>query len=241
MKPVDKYGRPIYGKTWRAISAYGEILLQVGYREAREKPNPFFRKVENGVYFADMRSSEVIPIWEDPRPLFYWRFEKRRYRWEVRRDLKEERGRLTGLGCPIRYSFYAEEEIGGLFVPDSPDELEWSELANGSCFECEGPVKEDDLFCSEDCRKTARRKRTARRITQSPVCEVCASKIVKAWDRDASDLVEDLPQRLIVHHVSYEPEETIEICQGCHNRIHHSKDPQYARWRPPDGLRSEER
>ncbi len=235
VEPVDKFGRPIYPKTFRQMQAQEASLLEAGYREAREKPNLFFRKAGNGVYFADMRSSEDIPIWVNPRPLFYWRFENGRYRWEVRRDLKEERDRLVGLGCPIRYSFYTEEEIGGLFVPDSPDEMEWSELANGSCFECEGPVKGDDLFCSEDCRRRTRRRRTARRITQSPVCEVCTKKIVKAWDGDELDLMEDLPHRLIVHHVSYKDEETIEVCQGCHNKIHHGRDPRYERWRPRDG------
>ena len=37
MKPIDKYGNPICGKTWAIISTYGAILLQAGYREAREK------------------------------------------------------------------------------------------------------------------------------------------------------------------------------------------------------------
>ncbi len=223
MKPVDKRGRPIYGKTWDTILAHGHNLLRLGYREARSKPNLFFRKAEEGVCFADLRGTDIIAIWEDPRPMFYARFQAPR--WKQNRLMREELERLREGGCAVRQSFYVEGE------------WEESDDWDGYCKECEKDFRRDGLFCSKECEERDRRRRAARRVIQSPMCAVCQRRIVESdysgWN-PGNHLGEDLPRRLIVHHVSYEPEETIEVCQGCHNRIHHGKDPQYERWKPRD-------
>jgi hypothetical protein len=39
-------------------------------------------------------------------------------------------------------------------------------------------------------------------------------------------------RKRVTHHISYDPEITIEICTKCHARIHHSKNPKYNKFRP---------
>ena len=64
MKPVDKFGRKIYSKTFRILLFYGKLLEEAGYRESKKKPNLFYRKTEDVIFFADMRGTDEVPIWE---------------------------------------------------------------------------------------------------------------------------------------------------------------------------------
>ena len=88
--PHDKYGRPIYSKPFAKIIKNSNILSKNGYSEAHNKPNLYYKKIPDGVFFADMRSSEIIPIWEDTRPLFYWNFNNDAPMWKRRRLIKQE-------------------------------------------------------------------------------------------------------------------------------------------------------
>lgn len=77
MKPIDKYGRPIYSNVFLRLKRIGNALTKLNYRESIKKPNLFYRILANGgLIFADMRGSEIIPIWEDPRPLIYWKLDE---------------------------------------------------------------------------------------------------------------------------------------------------------------------
>ena len=227
VEPVDKLGRTIYPKTFRQMQAHEAALIRLGYRESIHKSNLFFRATEEVVYFADMRGTDMVALWEDPRPMFYVDLSHPSPIWRRNRLTKAEVERLHEGGCSIRFSFYSG--FGG----------EWSEESDwdGYCHECERNFQWDGLFCSKECEERDRRRWAARRVTQSPTCTVCRRKIVRSDDSgwNAGDsLGEDLPRRLIYHHVSYNPEKTIEVCQGCHNKIHHGRDPRYERWRPRD-------
>jgi hypothetical protein len=46
MEPKDKFGRPIYGPTWRKILDCGNRLMNAGYAESPLKPNLFLRRVD---------------------------------------------------------------------------------------------------------------------------------------------------------------------------------------------------
>ena len=89
MKPVDKFGNPIYSKAYEMMLGFGRLLTKHGYVESFKKPNLFYRKAEDGtVYFADMRGTDIVAIWEDPSPLFYWKFTEHVPEWKQRRLIK---------------------------------------------------------------------------------------------------------------------------------------------------------
>jgi len=50
-------------------------------------------------------------------------------------------------------------------------------------------------------------------------CEVCGYKALNKWGEK---------ERLIEHHISYQPEETILVCDRCHQEIHNNPDHEYA-------------
>lgn len=66
----------IYWKTFTQMKRIGDVLLTLGYREAVKKPNLFYFRAGPVSFFADMRGTEIVPIWEDTRPLFWWRFQR---------------------------------------------------------------------------------------------------------------------------------------------------------------------
>ena len=45
-------------------------------------------------------------------------------------------------------------------------------------------------------------------------------------------------RQLVMHHISYRDNITIDICPVCHAKIHHSKDSKYAKFRPVDDRRA---
>jgi len=71
MKPEDKFGRRIYPKTFLILQKYGNILTELGWKESKNKPNLFYKEFDEIIVFADMRGTEIVPIWEDPCPLIY--------------------------------------------------------------------------------------------------------------------------------------------------------------------------
>jgi hypothetical protein len=125
MEPFDKFGNQIYPKTYNKMLGYARVLKAHGFTESLKKPNLFYRKdvervfkqdFEGGVditqvvFFADMRGTDVVPIWEDSSPLLYARFRDDMLEWQRRRLLEEEYFELA----ICRFSFY--EECGGATV-----------------------------------------------------------------------------------------------------------------------------
>ena len=49
-----------------------ELLKKEGYIESRNKPDLFYKKMDKGVYFADLRGTEIVEIDnKHTEPLFY--------------------------------------------------------------------------------------------------------------------------------------------------------------------------
>jgi hypothetical protein len=72
VKAVDKFDRKISEKTFMEIEKTGEKLCEIGYVESSGKSN-LFRLFDGKItFFADLRGTRVVPIWEDSRPLIYW-------------------------------------------------------------------------------------------------------------------------------------------------------------------------
>ena len=124
MKRQNKDGRPIFSNTtWDKMLKSGRLIESQGYAESGAKPNLFFRKIETGVLYADMRGTDIVPIWDDTRPMLYFFPTNPPMNDDERRSiLKPEFARLKVAGCEPRFSFYETSEEGGLFV-DDPDYL----------------------------------------------------------------------------------------------------------------------
>jgi len=160
MKREDKFGRPIYSDTvWNQMVTYGRILIKIGYSESYQKPNLFFRKTDDGVYFADMRGTEEVPIWENPNPLSYFKSLKSDLpKWQQEKLRNEERDRLRQAGCECRLSFFEESE------PDT----------GGLCKECEKmPAKDENSYLCEKCEK----KLSEEYRKKWGTCRVCGKPI----------------------------------------------------------------
>lgn len=195
MEPEDKFGNEIYSGVYEDLCEHGARLKELGYQESRGKPNLFYyEKTPDIVFFMDMRGTYEIKIWEDTRPLFYWNIDLTMPDWGKRRLLKRER--LMSHQVPLRISFYAGMGSGFAEADDSAisDPFGWPD---GYCKTCGEDLSADEMFCSEDCEREKRPNR---------FCEACNDRL--EWDQ------------VVRHHVSYFPEETVNVCRSCHQKIH---------------------
>ena len=84
------------------------------------KQNLFSRRVDHGYIYADLRGTEIVPVWDDPVPLLYFFAGQGRpvLEEEERTILKDEFKRLRDADCRPRFRFYATSEPEGLFFGD---------------------------------------------------------------------------------------------------------------------------
>lgn len=147
MIPVDKFGNKIYTKTYKKMLRYSHILKSHGYKESKKKPNLFYRhddeeyfwgETDNQctkvIFFADMRGTESVPIWENTSPLLYARFTGNPPLWLKNRLLYEEFERLKI--CWLSY------EVLDLENPSS---------GIGYCVVCGKDFQNNGLYCSPSC------------------------------------------------------------------------------------------
>ncbi|MEM5789821.1 MAG: hypothetical protein AAGU11_21095 [Syntrophobacteraceae bacterium] len=105
MKPVDKFGREIFPFVFRKLEAIGAKLESLGYKEAKSKPNLFLRNSRIVTFFADMRGTEIIPIWDEPVPLFYWKWNSMALPLPTRQNAVYIEGKSLELKrVPVRFS-----------------------------------------------------------------------------------------------------------------------------------------
>ena len=143
MKPEDKFGKKIYQQTFQQMLHFGSILLRNGYSESKNKPNLFYRaESQDLVFFADMRGTDTIHIWEDPTPLLYVNFPESMPQWKRKRLIQKEHA-ILGIG---RFSFFDECE---------PEGLMFGEGGDGYCIVCHKDFSDEGLFCSDQCKNVA--------------------------------------------------------------------------------------
>jgi hypothetical protein len=190
--------------------------MNAGYEETASKPNLFYGRDDGAiaggpyvVFFADLRGTGIIPIWEDSDPLFYASMKPSPPGWMQRRRCFQEIGRLmSGFGLRLRLSFCSTSEPGGLFFDD---------VGDGFCARCGVDFRADGLYCT-GCLPGILVERKAAR---SFACGACGEGI------DAENDV------YIRHHVTYFPESVVIVHDACHAAIHlGGKHPNLA---PPSG------
>jgi len=199
----DKFGYPIYPSRFRMLKANENVLLNAGYVESNAKPNLLYNIIPEGCLFADMRGTEEVPIWQDTRPLFYWKFNDGIPGWKKRRVVKLELEKLFRAGSPCRLSGEVDEDplfegAGGILVDESEGLFYWND---GYGKECGQDFQDEGAFCSRECEATHVDR------PKKP-CEACGKKIEFGGE--------------ITHHISYFPEKTILVHWSCHTRIHKS-------------------
>lgn len=132
MRPVDYRGRVLYDEVWDRVYFYGAALLERGYVEATSKWNLFLLAYPTVTFFAGLRGTKDIDIWEDRRPLFWWQLAKgRRVASEqLARMVTIEASRLDPI--PIRTTHMPSEDTlpvfaridsQGLFDRPEPDHV----------------------------------------------------------------------------------------------------------------------
>jgi len=211
----DKFGRNIFPKPYSEMTDFGNILLKNSYNKSRNKPNLFYKKFSEGLFFADMRGTEEVPIWEDTRPLFYWKFESNIPNWKARRLIKNELIKLYKQNCFCRLSFDWSmhiredpifESVSSTYIDEENAIFDWDD---GYCRICKKDFQDDGEFCSKECEEKYY-------DAMKKPCAVCGEKI---------ELFEE-----VSHHVSYFPEKTIFVHRSCHNLIH--KTDKYPKLKP---------
>ena len=213
MKPIDKFNRPIYPQIFSILKRYGDELLTLGWAESANKNLLFFKKFNDEIVFADMRGTEVVPIWDDPCPLIYT--SSKQEAWKRRRVIRYAIQELDYGNIPHRFSFYQTGELEGLFADEADN------LADGQCKTCRNEIDYDGLFCSAKCETTFNQIKKARERRYEVKCRICGKKLDWGSDR-------------IEHHIDYEEDKTIDVCRSCHASIHaHNKEhPELAPTRP---------
>ncbi len=166
MKRQNKDGRPIHSdKVWKRMLWIGANLRKIGYEESGMKPNLFYKNIndndEKGVIFADLRGTDIIPIWADASPITYYRdVSFKRYIKEVIILKRNE--------CSPRTTFYQDSEPEGwaigVGIPDGfckgcgkdiIHEVDWDILEDGIYNKKISKVGIDwiiEVFFCKDCK-----------------------------------------------------------------------------------------
>ncbi len=228
----NKDGRPIYKESvWYQMIETGQKLRKLGYKDSSKKPNLFYKPIETefksrddqifkvkGAVFADMRGTELVPIWSDPSPLVY--FIDLPFKIFLPEFILLERS-----GCSPRVSFYEEcEPDGWMFgldkIPsgycnrcgeDILQEVNWGILEKDwiELYD-EGIDQSLEVNYCEVCRtiEYEMKEYKSQHFQDFKLCELCGIKDVQ-----------------VNHHIKYKPEKIIRICRSCHGKIHHKGFP----------------
>jgi hypothetical protein len=158
MIPRDKFNHPICPSKFRILQKQGELLMKIGYKESKNKLNLFYKSTLEGVFFADMRGTKEVPIWEDTSPLFYWKFKAEISMWKRRRLINEELRNLDIKKVSVRFSYdvtdgAVEFEKTSAIISDSF--IVWDD---GYCKFCKKDFQGEGSYCSKECEQKVQKE-----------------------------------------------------------------------------------
>ena len=245
---TDRFGRHVSSSVKRRVRQIGQELSKIGFFESKKKPDLFYLKIcansEIGdvTVFADLRGTEVIPIFEETCPLIWANFD-RSFRLES-----------------LKKSFDST-------ILHYDDEMVWSKWDGFGI----SPGDTEDYFChlvmhllelrGVDSRRTHDvfsvmaqehnefEETTAAKLRESILeynkylelyqaevrqhsrsilwkqCRLCgANGISESSTHQSIQEWKENGVKLEMHHVSYIPEVVIPVCKKCHVKIHHSDE-----------------
>ena len=229
----DRYGRKVFPFVVKQLKGIGQRLETLGFSESKNKPFLWSRKL--GTYggvgdvklYADLRGTDVVPIWEDICPLVYVFFNREySYDWDDSSE-KMTWHKYEGLGnTPSRTKEIIEKvavdwlELNGISARQST--IHMMEHVVDSMIEFEGSPAYRLL---EDYKKEL-----SERIH---VEEASYKEMVADFDEYLASVKEFIKpdywkacricraqDMLHAHHISYEPEVVIPLCPKCHKQVH---------------------
>jgi hypothetical protein len=169
------------------------------------------------IFFADMRAKENP--WMDLPVCWTWDPNDAAPSWLVNRIEKHQ------------LEIFQEN---GILSSDSTD----FDCEDGFCKACGANFMDDGWYCP-DCT-TARELKHIEQlrekyVTISDIC-LCGAKLTKdGFLLNEFRKYEIGPAKeLVLHHTSYNSNRTMPVCASCHNRIEHSSDPEFAKYRAKD-------
>jgi len=220
-------GRPIYSyHLWCEMLESGQKLKKLGSLESINKPNLFYKLMEgyNPIY-ADLRGHEEFPIWEDSGLNMYYYGDMPSHLF-IKELIVIQRS-----GC--RITSFSDRWIEDDWKDNIYDYYSYDiEIPDGYCKTChrdifdsikfeslsgEGKSQKIELCYCDDCKIIKYKERKILRERQifqqnkSCSCRLCGT----------------IKEELLVHHITYEPEETMKICNSCHGIIHTCSFPSY--------------
>jgi len=217
MIPFDRFGRPIYSKLYVRLFNIGMKLKRLGYKESVRFPNLFVKALSGIVFFADLRGTELVPIWERPGVFFYFKGD----RLKSKKVIVDEWISLNEKGCNPSIALSEEDEEGYLL-----DQCGY-QLVQSYCSECskEFFVCEGSRYaqCSIECQKKATKRLLKKKREEM---EFLAEKIVCTCCRRHPTI--ELSSKFGVdfslecfdeHHICYELDQTVLVCKQCHGKI----------------------
>ena len=68
---VDSQGHNMWGRVKRTVQRNARVLMERGFAQSRKKPWLFYYRVPGGTIFAQLSSTDVIPIWECQEPMIF--------------------------------------------------------------------------------------------------------------------------------------------------------------------------
>ncbi len=201
MKRQTIDGQPIYKNyIWEEMLKAGEILLDLGYVEAKKSPSLFYKRIsrKDGGYelvFADLRGDRTIPIWRRLRLKLY-----------PKSDYKK------GYSCnSVDFGFQELLLKRKLSIPVVSSNIYVISESNwGYCSKCKKDLLEGrDLTVSQYSNE----------LDLDLMFHYCAKCIERIYERRRMDnLCIHCKKRSweLWHHITYEPELTIRVCVKCH-------------------------
>ncbi len=206
VQPYDKFGKRIYPNIFHKLQETGDKLLTLGYDESSKKPNLFYLNKGNITFFADMRGTEQVQIWEDTRPLIYWKSNTNHTTANALPDNSNKEISIKSIflhfeelgqnGIESRISFPMESEPGTIIFENDTFIQEYmlsrfnipeflSQVGfrfyeqKGVCYHCGIRFSAPGFFCSEECRFNYIKRFVAQALNSSKeFCEVCKSRIL---------------------------------------------------------------
>lgn len=185
MRPIDKRGNRLFGETWDRVYYYGGLLLARGYVEHNAKPNLFLCRYRSVTFWADLRGTDVVRIWRDRRPIFWWQFPGEPPP-HAPNMITIEAARLAPI--PLRLSYRPNEAsvevVRGvdpaLFERDEP-----ARVPRAAVHAHAPPRRAAHAFEALDSRTGELVSSSARRAGAGHLlCVNCRGTVSRAWDHD---------------------------------------------------------
>ena len=245
----DRFGRYVSTKVARRINWISNELKSLGFIESKKKPNLFFLKlhknkeVNDVTIFADMRGSEIVPIFEETCPLIWSTFDRNfrleslskdkndAFKLHVEEDYKWSEWNGYGISPQETDEYFCQLIMHILKLRGIPSRMTYDvfSVSSNNWEEYLGTLAEKESRAMREYNDYSKKfmieveKYSPKKLWQK--CRICGVDGMSKYSSPESVLEwQDSKSKLEMHHVSYIPEIVIPVCKKCHTKIHHSDE-----------------